>query len=84
MKRFGTAILLQIACIILLNALAPCQTPTDSDIASRVGAYLKPFDETGNLSGTVLVARGGRVLFRQSYGMASYELQVPNSNETRA
>ncbi len=46
-------------------------------------AYLRPFEETGNFSGTVLVARNGRVLFRQSYGMASRELNVPNSNETR-
>ena len=83
MRRFAAAILLQVACVVLLNLPAPCQAPTDREIANRVGAYLKPFDETGNLSGTVLVARRGRVLFRQSYGMASYELKVPNSLETR-
>ena len=48
-----------------------------------MGAYLKPFGDTGNLSGTILVARHGHVLFRQSYGMANYELHVPNSNDTR-
>ncbi len=83
MKRFAVSILLQIACVILPTAIAPCQALTDRQIASRLRAYLKPFDETKNLSGTVLVARRGRVLFRQSYGMASYELQVPNSTETR-
>ena len=31
----------------------------------------------------MLVARSGKVVFRQSYGMASYELRVPNSNDTR-
>lgn len=82
-KRFAVPILLQIACVILPNALARGQARTDRDIESRLRAYLKPFDETGNLSGTVLVARSGRVLFRQSYGMASYELHVPNSPETR-
>jgi len=83
MKRLAFSILMQIACVSLQSALAPCQTPTDRDTARRLSAYLKPFDETGNLSGTVLVARGARPLFRQSYGMASYELQVPNSNATR-
>ena len=83
MKRFEIAILLQIACVILPSVVAPGQAPTDRDVANQLTAYLKPFAETGNLSGTVLVARGGRVLFRQSYGMASYELQVPNSTETR-
>jgi CubicO group peptidase (beta-lactamase class C family) len=83
MKRFVSSILVQIACVILPSAMAPAQTVNDRDIASRVSAYLRPFAESGNLSGTVLIARSGRVLFRQSYGMANYELRVPNSNETR-
>src|SRR5215469_5224039 len=83
MKRFAASILLQVGCLSLPAGLALGQTPTDRDTANRLSAYLRPFDETGNLSGTVLVARGGRVLFRQSYGMASCELHMPNSNETR-
>src|SRR5262249_5401568 len=31
----------------------------------------------------VLVARKERVLFKRAYGMANYELQVPNSTATR-
>ena len=83
MKRFVFPLILQIACMILLSVSAPCQAVTDKEIASRIEAYLKPFSETGNLIGTVLVARGGRTLFRQSYGMANFELRVANSNETR-
>jgi CubicO group peptidase (beta-lactamase class C family) len=81
--KLAVSILLQIACVSLQIVPARCQTLTDRDMASRLSAYLRPFDESRNLSGTVLVARGGRVLFRQSYGMASYELHVPNSHETR-
>ena len=69
--------------MILLNVSALCQTVPDKEIANRIQAYLQPFGENGNLIGTVLVARGGRILFRQSYGMANYELKVPNSSETR-
>jgi len=83
MKRFVLLVILQIACVILPNVPAPGQAVTDKEIASRIEAYLKPFSETGNLIGTVLVAHGGRILFRQSYGMANYELRVANSNETR-
>src|SRR6476660_6257130 len=81
MKRFILTVVT--ACMILLNVSALCQTVPDKEIASRIQAYLQPFGETGNLIGSVLVARGGRILFRQSYGMANYELRVPNSNETR-
>jgi CubicO group peptidase (beta-lactamase class C family) len=83
MKRFVLVVILQIACVILQNVSALCQATPDKEIASRIQVYLEPFGETGNLIGTVLVARGGRILFRQSYGMANYELRVPNSNETR-
>lgn len=57
--------------------------PSDLELVARVKAYLAPFAETGNLSGVVLVARHGRVLMRESYGMANYELSVPNSPLTR-
>jgi CubicO group peptidase (beta-lactamase class C family) len=71
--------LLYVACIYLLAALAQSQTRVED----ALDAYLKPYVETGNFSGSILVAQKGRVRFRRSYGMANYELQVPNSPETR-
>ena len=70
-------------CALLLCAISVGQAVPDSVVASRINAYLKPFVETGNFSGAVLVARKGQVLFRGAYGMANYELEVPNSPETR-
>ena len=83
MKRPVLAVVLQVACLILLSVSAPCQALPDKEIANRIQAYLQPFGKSGNLIGTVFVARGGRILFRQSYGMANYELGVPNSSQTR-
>lgn len=57
--------------------------PSDLELVARIKTYLAPFAETGNLSGVVLVARHGLVLMRESYGMANYELNVPNSPLTR-
>jgi CubicO group peptidase (beta-lactamase class C family) len=56
---------------------------SDFEFASRIRAYLAPCAESGNLSGVVLVAHHGRVLMRESYGMANYESSVPNSPRTR-
>lgn len=83
MKRFVLPVTLQIVCMTLSSLSVFCQVLPDKEIANRVNAYLEPFSQTGNFIGTVLVARGGRILFRQSYGMANYELRVPDSNETR-
>jgi len=81
MKRFSAV--LRIACVVLLQPVAFCQTPGDNQVAQRLHSYLSPFAETGNFTGAVLVVRNGRVLLRQSYGMANYELNVPNLPETR-
>ncbi len=52
---------LQIACVLLFSGMGGCQDLPDGQIANRLEAYLKPFVETGNFTGTVLVARKGRV-----------------------
>src|SRR5262249_53107913 len=62
----------------------PAQSKQDpAAIAARIKAYLAPFAATGNLSGNILIARNGQILFEQSYGMANYEWQIPNSAKTR-
>ena len=72
-----------LALVIGVSSFAGGQDSPDSQIAARIESYLKPFIETGNFSGAVLVARSGKVVFRQAYGMSNYELSVPNSAETR-
>jgi CubicO group peptidase (beta-lactamase class C family) len=81
MKRFIRGS--QLTGIFLLSTVAAAQILSDAEIANRINAYLTPFVATGNFTGTVLVARRGSVLLRQGYGMANYELRVPNSPETR-
>jgi CubicO group peptidase (beta-lactamase class C family) len=81
MKLFCTR--LQLASIFLLSTIAAAQVLSDAEIANRINAYLTPFVASGNFTGTVLVARKGQLLLRQGYGMANYELQVPNAPETR-
>lgn len=80
MKRF--LIVLTAACTVF-TGLASCQTKGDEATAARIRAYLSPFVSTGNLTGAVLVARKGEILFDQAFGMANYEWQVPNSLKTR-
>ena len=72
-----------IGTVVLLMAAACGQAASHAEISTQIETYLKPFVESGNFTGAILVARHGRVLFRHAYGMANYELQVPNSTETR-
>jgi CubicO group peptidase (beta-lactamase class C family) len=69
----------------LLGAVS-AETPDSAvarSLSARIEAYLAPFLADGHLSGTLLVARNGEILFERAYGMANYELSVPNTPQTR-
>jgi CubicO group peptidase (beta-lactamase class C family) len=48
----------------------------DATLVRRIDAYVGPLG-AHELSGTLLVARGSRVLVERSFGFASHELRVP-------
>jgi CubicO group peptidase (beta-lactamase class C family) len=52
-------------------------------LESQVDVYIKPYLEIGGFNGTVLIAKGGKVLLSQGYGSANYELNVPNTPQTK-
>src|SRR5882724_4914702 len=65
--------------------LAHAHTPgrDDRTIESKVDAYLKPFLDLHGFTGSILIAKGGRVLLSKGYGMANFELNVPNTPQTK-
>jgi CubicO group peptidase (beta-lactamase class C family) len=58
------------------SAQQPSRRPTDAVVIQRLERYLAPL-AAHELSGTLLVARGDRVLVERSFGFASHELSVP-------
>lgn len=70
--------LVSVLSIFSLSPSAPAQT-TASRFDQQVQAYVR----NGDFSGSVLVAKGGRIVFQKSYGMANYEWNIPNSDKTR-
>jgi CubicO group peptidase (beta-lactamase class C family) len=49
----------------------------------RFDHQIQAYAHNGDFSGSVLVARDGRILFQKSYGMANYEWAIPNSEKTK-
>jgi CubicO group peptidase (beta-lactamase class C family) len=64
-----------LAFLVTVSALA-------QDVATKADEYLSAWSNQGRFSGTVLIAKDGKVLLRKSYGMADMELGVPNTPET--
>ena len=65
-----------------LSAGATAQGAADEHAAALVDAYLEPYLSTGNFSGSILVARGGQLLFERGYGFADIENERPNAPDT--
>ncbi|MFC4060795.1 serine hydrolase domain-containing protein [Planomonospora corallina] len=49
---------------------------------SRMDTLVRAYERLGRFSGSVLVARGDRVLLSKGYGLASHEHGVPNTPRT--
>ncbi|RYF98933.1 MAG: class A beta-lactamase-related serine hydrolase, partial [Caulobacteraceae bacterium] len=79
--------------VLLGNVAAPmaCAAPTRQDadpvpdsaaLEAAFDSYMQASVQNAQFSGTVLVAKDGVPVFRRSYGLASHELNLPNTGET--
>jgi CubicO group peptidase (beta-lactamase class C family) len=48
-----------------------------------IDAYFQPYVANSDFSGSVLIARGEKILLEKSYGKADYELKAPFTAESR-
>jgi len=55
----------------------------DNIIKAKVNSYVKDLVETKQFSGSVLVAKGDNIIINNGYGMANYDLNVPNTPKTK-
>jgi CubicO group peptidase (beta-lactamase class C family) len=53
------------------------------DLARKIDEYLTAAAEVQKFSGSALVAKDGVSILNKGYGMANYELSVPNTPETK-
>jgi D-alanyl-D-alanine carboxypeptidase len=51
--------------------------------ARPVERYLKPYVESGNFSGQVVIQRDGKTIFEKAYGFADREKRIENTAATR-
>ncbi len=65
------------------KAQAGGQPLSDAEIVAGLSRYLDEQVKADEFSGVVLLAKGGKPLFRKAYGMADLGLKVPNDPETK-
>jgi CubicO group peptidase (beta-lactamase class C family) len=72
------AALLFLTTFLSILALGQSATPN-----AKFDDYIHAYVRNGDFSGSILVAKQGHIIFHKSYGMANYELGVPNTERTK-
>jgi CubicO group peptidase (beta-lactamase class C family) len=84
MRLFTTAVLTLFCTLYGYGQSTSTSGSRDTqEFQKKVDAYIKPFVEIKGFSGAILIARRGEVLIRKGYGMANYELDAPNTPQTK-
>lgn len=82
MKKKFLYILLHLF-LIAVSCVAQPAKLTDKDLKEWVERYMDNAVRFDHFSGVVWVTREGRPVFTRAYGMADYELGVPNTLDTK-
>lgn len=67
---------------LILVVVLSTTTCVAQDIEAKIDEYISPYLKIGNFSGSILIAKEGRILLSKGYGMADLEHDVPNTPET--
>ncbi len=73
---------LALAALLVAQSAAAQTVPSRPELERRIDAYLAPLATSGDLSGTVLVARGDSVMYERAFGKLRFGEAAPNTPET--
>jgi D-alanyl-D-alanine carboxypeptidase len=78
---------LSLVCLNIIFITAPrlalAQPASDTTSVAKAEAFIETIAKDDQFSGAVLVAKNGIPLFRQSFGLANTEWNVPNTPDTK-
>ena len=72
-----------VAIVIVIAFCASVGAARSNSTSEAIDAYLRPYAQSGNFAGDVLVAKTGKVIFRKAYGFADREHRIHNPAATR-
>ncbi|HZQ67688.1 MAG TPA: serine hydrolase domain-containing protein [Terriglobales bacterium] len=77
---------MKISALILLGVAALSASPSlaqDRIDPAAIESYIRPYSETSNFSGAVLVEKNGKIVFEKAFGLADREKSLPNTTAVR-
>ncbi len=82
MKRFAHRIVF-FSLFLLLAQLALAAPQPQKTTTAQIDHMLQQYADTGQFSGSVMVAQDGKVILSKGYGMANAEWGIPNRPDTK-
>ena len=67
---------------LCLNFAPRVQAET-GDVVAQINEYMDALVKAGKFNGSLLIARDGKVVVSKGYGMSNFELDVPNTPQTK-
>ena len=81
--RTRSLFLLLVVCFYASSVMfGTAQVASKKQVVSKIEAYMKASMQHDQFCGSVLVAKNGVPILNKGYGMANYELNVPNTPKT--
>lgn len=80
--RTGLTSFIYMFCSVLLFACQTSSTPT-GDLEEKVDAYMQAHVQQKTFMGSLLIAQGGKILFKKGYGMANMEHQIAHTPQSK-
>ncbi len=69
--------------VLIISVASLAAACTAQTTVERMQQIVQPYVDAQMFMGSVLVAKRGKVIFKQSYGMADLEWGIPNSSTTK-
>jgi len=69
--------------LLALTLLFVVTASATADKVTQIDALLQKYAALNQFNGAVLVAEGGKVIFKRGYGMANLEWGIPNTPDTK-
>lgn len=81
--RIIATLVVPAALCLLLMPVSMSGQVTDAQRATKVDSLLQVYANKNMFTGSVLIAKDGKILLSKGYGMANYSDQVPNTPHTK-
>lgn len=65
------------------SAQVPATVSPNQDVVARINEYMDAVVKSGKFNGSLLIAHDGKVVVSKGYGMSNFELEVPNTPQTK-